>query len=91
MARLLTWDEVRELRTGDRVFVEDAQDAYIIEPCVVDVDEDADDVALINWEWLRYHAMPEWESDYNRNWRAWDTEPTQQERGNAPEWGTEVI
>ena len=49
MARVLTWDEVRELRTGDRVYVENAPgQPYTNEVCVVDVDEDADDVAMIN-------------------------------------------
>lgn len=95
MARVLTWDEVRELRTGDRVFVEHSQNErygrFTDGVHRVERDDEGDDVALVNAWRERWHVMPEWRGSYNRVYRAWDVEPTQQERENAPEWGTEVV
>ena len=95
MARLLTWDEVRELRTGDKVFVEHTRDEHYgrFTDGVhrVERDDDGDDVALVDARREKWHVMPEWRHSYNRVYRAWDAEPTQEERGNAPEWGTEVV
>ena len=95
MARLLTWDEVRELRTGDRVFVEHSQNVrygrFTDGVHVVERDDEDDDVALVDARREKWHVMPEWRHSYNRVYRAWDAEPTQEERGSALEWGTEVI
>ena len=95
MARVLTWGEVRELRTGDRVFVEHSQDErygrFTDGAHRVERDDDGDDVALVDARREKWHVMPEWRNMYNRVYRAWDAEPTQEERENAPDWGTEVV
>ena len=95
MARILTWDEVRELRTGNKVFVEHSKDErygrFTDGVHCVERDDDGDDVALVDAWREEWHVMPEWRGSYNRVYRAWDAEPTQEERGNAPEWGTEVV
>ena len=95
MARVLTWGEVRELRTGDRVFVEHSQNErygrFTDGVHRVERDDEGDDVALVDARREKWHVVPEWRGSYNRVYRAWDAEPTQEERENAPDWGTEVV
>ena len=95
MTRVLTWDEVRELRTGDRVFVEHSQNErygrFTDGVHRVERDDEDDDVALVNAWREKWHVMPEWRGSYNRVYRAWDAEPTQEEREIAPEWGEEIV
>ena len=93
MARVLTWDEVRELRTGDKVLVEHAPDQPFYDSVHrVERDDAADDVMLVDRQGEKWHVMPEWKDAYNRIYRVWEkpTMPTDGERAAAPKWGTEV-
>lgn len=99
MNRVLTWDEVLELRDGDRVWVEHAENTPYYDEVhtaerwkASDGKEDIEGVSLLDRAGDRWHVEAQYAGAYNRIWRAWELPlmPTDEERKNAPEWGAEV-
>lgn len=89
MNRVLTWDEVLELRDGDRVWVEHNGMPDPDGENVVYLDEDGIEIADVDGWGSWYVDRPERDELYNEFWRAWELPlmPTDEERKNAPEWG----